>query len=940
MRKIRTKNSNKRKLILNIFLFLFLLIGVGYSTVFTSLGINGDIILLNYRDLNIKQTSSTDRTAFRSDTYRENIKTITLSDSISAPSNVIESWDISENGSGGVMAYIVQNTTENNKYDLYIQGNGRIYTNKDSSYLFSGLTSLETINGLDKLTTTKTTNMSNMFSGDYGLTIADLSSFNMSKVISTTDMFNATDIRNITTPNVYPTDNNVSINLPNTLYDSSNNSYSTLNKTNPTQTTLYTSNTVSYDYYGGTSINRNSLLANYDGYYNNGDNHSNSTTQLKDLSMNGHDGTLNNVTIGKDYLEFNGANSWVNLGIINSTYQSIITTFEMTSNTHGNIIGNWEDGGGGIYVYPNGLIGGNYYIAEYNNYYSVQVENRLEMNKKYTVALTYDGTELCLYIDGNLEATNSISGTIRTAVNSTVMVLGTNPGGNNSSGEFFTGKIYSASIWNRALTAEEIRNEYGKKVDYGFEYGSLPTPTREGYEFLRWEYEPDNFYDSFTLYDATATYNNTGIYYTVKPNTKYTIKLDAKLNSGSATQFTTLFYDNTLDTHTVFSDGWINSNFGNNLTITYRTPPNVDETHDLRILIYSGIAGQTAGNSVTFSNIKVYEEIENAKVNNSIIVRKKNDHLLRAIWVKKQNNYDSAGNYTFNIPVSGTYKVELWGAQGGDGSAGQSNYIYLGGLGAYTSGIINLQKDTSLYIYVGGKGYSPVYNYESPAAGGYNGGGTGGYDEINDNASDSGGGGGGATDIRITNGNYDNFDSLKSRIMVAAGGGGGAWNTTTRKQGQNGGGLYVKDLEIGVANTSGIYVSDGTQISGYKFGIGQNQDFISGTGSASGGGGGGYYTGIVSTHTQGAGGTSFISGHNGCNAISSNSTETNITHTGNSNHSSGKVFTETVIIDGAGCKWTNQLTNDCSGQPQPDGTTSTGHSGNGYARITLISINN
>ena len=45
------------------------------------------------------------------------------------------------------------------------------------------------------------------------------------------------------------------------------------------------------------------------------------------------------------------------------------------------------------------------------------------------------------------------------------------------------------------------------------------------------------------------------------------------------------------------------------------------------------------------------------------------------------------------------------------------------------------------------------------------------------------------------------------------------------------------------------------------------------------------------------------------------------------------------MIDGAGCNWsTGSATNCGANQPQPDGTLATGHSGNGYARITLISV--
>ncbi len=41
------------------------------------------------------------------------------------------------------------------------------------------------------------------------------------------------------------------------------------------------------------------------------------------------------------------------------------------------------------------------------------------------------------------------------------------------------------------------------------------------------------------------------------------------------------------------------------------------------------------------------------------------------------------------------------------------------------------------------------------------------------------------------------------------------------------------------------------------------------------------------------------------------------------------------MIDGAGYNWTT-VKGDYVGQPQPDGTITTGHSGNGYARITYI----
>ena len=93
----------------------------------------------------------------------------------------------------------------------------------------------------------------------------------------------------------------------------------------------------------------------------------------------------------------------------------------------------------------------------------------------------------------------------------------------------------------------------------------------------------------------------------------------------------------------------------------------------------------------------------------------------------------------------------------------------------------------------------------------------------------------------------------------------------------------------------------GTQTSGYKFGIGQDGY---GTGSSNGvaGSGGGYYGGTTSDYADdceaGAGGSSFVSGYDGCDAISEDSTENNIKHTGQSIHYSKKEFLNIVMKNG------------------------------------------
>ena len=109
-----------------------------------------------------------------------------------------------------------------------------------------------------------------------------------------------------------------------------------------------------------------------------------------------------------------------------------------------------------------------------------------------------------------------------------------------------------------------------------------------------------------------------------------------------------------------------------------------------------------------------------------------------------------------------------------DGNSRQDGNVgAYGGNGGYTSGIIQLQKDEKLYVYVGGQGSDAVVGKDSPK--GFNGGGLGTWDHSDDDAA---GAGGGATDIRLVSGNWNDFTSLKSRIMVAAG---GRWSVLANK---------------------------------------------------------------------------------------------------------------------------------------------------------------
>ena len=359
-------------------------------------------------------------------------------------------------------------------------------------------------------------------------------------------------------------------------------------------------------------------------------------------------------------------------------------------------------------------------------------------------------------------------------------------------------------------------------------------------------------------------------------------------------------------------------------------------------------------NTIKYDNSAIVEVIGNQYIHNNqgeitILVHEEHveDTIYKIIYTKKEVNtnyeYEMTGDYqTFEAPLYGSYKVELWGASGLYSSpSGSASISY----GAYTSGDVILNSGDKLYVYVGQKGDNSRINA-------FNGGGTRGYSSRNY----GGASGGGATDVRLVPGNWDDFDSLKSRIMVAAGAGGtGGYNYSGEKCAAGGlegydGGWYNKDNSqygIGGSQTSGgtvglnTYDAYGIAYSG-TFGKGGSAENYSEY-STAGGGGGGYYGGGAGGAQRsggagngGGGGSSFISGHEGCDAISELSTENQIIHTGQSIHYSGYLFTNTKMIDGKGYEWTNEVGTEVVGMPTHDGTdTMVGNSGDGYARISF-----
>ena len=260
----------------------------------------------------------------------------------------------------------------------------------------------------------------------------------------------------------------------------------------------------------------------------------------------------------------------------------------------------------------------------------------------------------------------------------------------------------------------------------------------------------------------------------------------------------------------------------------------------------------------------------------------------------------SGRKITLTLPA-GTYKLQTWGAEGGENPSNKGTP----GKGGYSEGTLTLTKETTLHLYVGGKGF-----YGTSTCGGFNGGGISTGNKTNVNY---GAGGGGGTDIRI------GTDSLYARIIVAGGGGASGNGSYGDSIAGNGGGETGEDgTGIGTCGTGGTQTAAGE----YTGSSSDNDpaDFGKGGGGPNGtvgcGGGGGWYGGGFGTRTNGAAG-------GGSGYVYTAATTTN--------YPSGCLLTSALYLANA------KTVSGATTFEAPSGGAETGHVGDGYIRITTIS---
>lgn len=305
-------------------------------------------------------------------------------------------------------------------------------------------------------------------------------------------------------------------------------------------------------------------------------------------------------------------------------------------------------------------------------------------------------------------------------------------------------------------------------------------------------------------------------------------------------------------------------------------------------------------------NTALYTRINNSMKKATAFYFKLNNNKMYGVGSANYNgsvmNFDYTGSVQTATLAPGTYKLECWGAQGGTYSS------YIGGYGGYSKGTITLTEATTVYISVGGAGSS------SSTAAGFNGGGTG---------ISSGRGGGGATDVRIGQ------NSLYSRVIVAGGGGGAGVTSTNANPCGCGGGEYGGDGYYN--NTTGSYTtgqnrsggSASQTAGGITWSTGTQATFGQGgnaSGYSCGGGGGGWYGGggaydsdSDSDGRWGGGGSGYV-----------------YTSSTAKNYPNGCLLNSTHYLTNA------QTIAGNTSFTSPTGSAETGHTGNGFCRITNL----
>ena len=194
-----------------------------------------------------------------------------------------------------------------------------------------------------------------------------------------------------------------------------------------------------------------------------------SNTTWQDQSGNNRNGTLVGAVKSGNSVYFDGVDDYVRIAELNYQAVTLETSFQAESlgndSTNTNyIMANIDNGGYALNLYINNKV---YCRAYKNNEYSMVNIGTFQLNKKNYIASRVNNQYEKVTLNENTATNNNVA-TIQYPIDHTYMILGGNPYGSGlqtsapwgGSNEAFNGYIYTARMYSKVLTDDELQKHY------------------------------------------------------------------------------------------------------------------------------------------------------------------------------------------------------------------------------------------------------------------------------------------------------------------------------------------------------------------------------------------------------------------------------------------------------------------------------------------------
>ena len=169
-------------------------------------------------------------------------------------------------------------------------------------------------------------------------------------------------------------------------------------------------------------------------------------------------GSVNGATKNDGYVTLDGIDDYIDLGLENYEFSNGITLsikfvlVSMSQNGNANLLGNWQNAGGGIYVRPDGELRVSFYIN--NSYKYAFTQLYLEAGIEYEIVAIAKNDRIAVYLNKTLIKEVEIE--YEPVSSEMPMLIGANPQANDKHIDFANIEVSNIQIYNRAINENEV----------------------------------------------------------------------------------------------------------------------------------------------------------------------------------------------------------------------------------------------------------------------------------------------------------------------------------------------------------------------------------------------------------------------------------------------------------------------------------------------------